>query len=129
MSRKVLFDFYNVLYDREKRGVSTDVLSVVMDLKKKGVDLYLFTNSRECFLKENDTVTPFLKYFTKVVSCDGCRKPSKESFEKLLETVGGKYEDMFLVDDSDTNIQEARKFGIHGTQYIDADTLREVFGV
>jgi len=32
MAKKVLFDFYNVLYDKESGEVSQDVLNVVKDL-------------------------------------------------------------------------------------------------
>jgi HAD superfamily hydrolase (TIGR01509 family) len=130
MSRKIVFDFYNVLYDRESRSISEEVLNIVKDLKDMGEDLYLFTNSGKWFLEEKDRETPFLKYFTNVIACENdCKKPSEEAFEKLLEIVGGKYEDILLIDDSEFNIEEAKKLGIMGERFVNADSLRKVFGV
>lgn len=129
MGKKVVFDFYNVLYLKENDEISQDVLNVVKDLSKNGFELYLFTNSSIDFLKRNDSKVPFLKYFRKVVSCGEYRKPSKEAFQKLVDELDCEYGDIIMIDDSERNIKEAQKLGIIGVQYIDAGSLRKFFGV
>ena len=84
MPKKVVFDFYNVLYSKENKGISSDVLCVVKDLADNNFELYLFTNSSNDFLRKNDSKIPFMKYFRKIVSCDEYKKPSIENVTKSL---------------------------------------------
>jgi len=129
MGKKVVFDFYNVLYHKEGDKISQDVLNVVKELSKNGFELYLFTNSSIDFLEKNDSKVPFLKYFRKIVSCNEYRKPSKEAFEKLVDELECEYGDIIMVDDSERNIKEGQKLGIIGVQYTDVRSLRKFFGV
>ncbi|HOV29891.1 MAG TPA: HAD-IA family hydrolase [Candidatus Dojkabacteria bacterium] len=129
MAKKVAFDFYNVLYDKESGEVSQDVLNVVKDLSKNGFEVYLFTNSSIDFLKKNDLKIPFIKYFRKIISCNEYRKPSKEAFEKLVNEIKCEYGDIIMIDDSERNVKEGQKLGIIGVQYTDVGSLRKFFGV
>ncbi len=129
MPKKVVFDFYNVLYSKENKGISSDVLGVVKDLADNNFELYLFTNSSNDFLRKNDSKIPFMKYFRKIVSCDEYKKPSIESFQKLKKELDCRYEDIIMIDDSEENIKEAEKLGIIGVQYTDTRSLRRFFGV
>lgn len=122
----IVFDFYNVLYDSDKKEVDTEVLEILKLLKNK-YTLYLFTNSSMEFLKYNDSKTPFLNLFSKHVSVleYGLHKPDKESFELLSNEIGLKPNELLLIDDKEGNIEEAKKYGFNTIHFIDVDILKE----
>lgn len=129
MKRNIVFDFYNVLYDPEVKEVRSAVLDCLEKLHNDGVSLFLFTNSRECFLKHVDSKFGFLKYFNGVVSCYKDRKPSDWSFKRLKEVVDDDYENMVLIDDSEKNLSVAKDLGISTVRFQTVNDLSLINGV
>lgn len=129
MRRNVVFDFYNVLYDPDVKEVRKAVVDCLEKLSEEGVALFLFTNSRECFLKYVDSKFDFLKYFKGVISCYRDRKPSDWSFQRLKEVVDDDYSSMVLIDDSERNLSVARSLGISTVKFQSVNDLELINGV
>lgn len=119
-SRQVAYEcFVSLLIDLNK-----PVMEVLMQLRKD-YKLYLLTNnnplSRRAFdkmileeegLKSDDIFThQFYSYEMKL------QKPSREIFEKTIEGIGCKPEEILFVDDSPANCAAAEEVGIKTVLY------------
>ena len=56
----------------------------------------------------------------------GVRKPAPEAFKAALEIVGRGPSEVIFVDDSSTNVEAARKYGIASIKFENAEALRPV---
>lgn len=120
----VLVDFYNVLYNPQKGELDKDVISLLVELREKGIPIYLFTNILTKRLKLFEDQFHFEQYFDGVISGDMYLKPEPEAFEKLEEITGSNFEDMIFIDDSTKNIEVGKSFGIKGIVFVGAEDLR-----
>lgn len=121
----VLIDFYNVLYNPQKGELDKDVISLLAELREKGIPIYLFTNILTKRLRLFEDQFHFEQYFDVVISGDMYLKPEPEAFEKLEEITGSNFEDMIFIDDSTKNIEVGKSFGMKGIVFVGAEDLRE----
>lgn len=101
------------------------VISIALDLKKKGHKLILLSNTCDAHFELASEQFPFLKAFDGyVLSYEvGARKPENRIYEKALEMAGCRKEDCFYTDDLLPYIQAARAMEIDAEQYTTPDKL------
>ena len=114
--KKILFDFWNVIYFRDY-GPNMELINSFELMCSQGYELCLFTNTRRDFVEEVDANIPFLKFFLKVIYCEQYRKPDVRAYENLEKDLECKFEDMVFVDDEKENILVAESFGIMGVLF------------
>lgn len=60
-----------------------------------------------------------------VISHDtGFRKPDPRSYRALLQRAGVRPGEVLFVDDREANVEAARRFGMDGLRFVDAEALR-----
>ncbi len=123
MRKNIVFDFYRVIYIPESNSLDKNILDILASLKKDGIPLYLFTNTREEVIKELNKKNNFLKYFNEVIYNTEYLKPDVKSFEKLINTIDSNPSDIIFVDDSPLNVSVAEEFGIITIPYIASEDL------
>jgi glucose-1-phosphatase len=101
------------------------VISIALDLKKKGHKLILLSNTCDAHFAFASEQFPFLKAFDgHVLSYEvGARKPEKRIYEKALEMAGCRKEDCFYTDDLLPYIEAARSMDIDAEQYTAPEKL------
>lgn len=83
-------------------------------------ELYIFSNTNELHIEKafrtlkDSTELPLGAYVTKVFLSHqlGHRKPNATAFQKILDSIGAKAEDVLFVDDSIQHVEGARSIGI-----------------
>ena len=70
-----------------------------------------------------ETVSLFERYF---LSCEmGLLKPDPNFFTAMLEDLGVPPEDCLFIDDTQPNVEAAKKLGITALHFRGVDTLRQ----
>ncbi len=115
-------------------GIPEYKLQLLKDLRKK-YNVYLLSNTNPVIMgwahsKDfSPTGEPLSAYFDKMF-CSykiGCTKPSDESFKAVIDGTGLIPEETLFLDDGQSNLDTARKFGFK-TYLVDQDEdLRKVF--
>ena len=120
----VLIDFSNVLLDVGKWELDKNVISLLIELRKNSIPLFLFTNvpSRKIEIYEGEF--DFKKYFDGIIHDDRYIKPDPRAYERLQEITGYRYNDMVFIDDSKENVEVAEGFGIKGIVYLGSKDLK-----
>ena len=100
---------------------------LIAELRKEGYYLALASNTdRIHFAKAMDcveTVSLFELYF---LSCEmGLLKPDPNFFTAMLEDLGVPPEDCVFIDDTQPNVEAAKKLGITALHFRGEDTLRQ----
>ncbi len=121
----VLVDFSNVLFNPQKGELESDVVSLLLELRKNNLRIFLFTNLQSKILESYDNELHFIQYFDGVIDGDKFLKPSPKAFGKLEEITDSLFGNMILIDDSLENIKAAQSFGIEGIVYEGIDKLKE----
>ena len=121
----ILLDFSNVLLDVGKGELDGDIVSLLLELREKGISRYLFTNISSEQLAPYEQRLDFKKYFDGLLPLSEYLKPDVRAYEDLQERVGYRYEDMIFIDDSAINIKVAESFGIRGIVFVGIEDLRE----
>ncbi len=108
-----------VLTRRHMIVVNEEMEKFLLDLKLKGIKVYLLSNvgygdlnmvKKFRFAKEVDGA---------VYSCEeGKVKPDQEIFEALMEKYGLKAEETVFIDDSGKNLKSAEQIGFKTVRYI-----------
>lgn len=124
--KKIVFDFYNVIYKPEEQNIDKDLLDYIEYLYKKGVHLYLFTNSRKVFIDSINNKYNFIQYFDKTITCVEHNKPDQRAYKRLLMELNCKSTDIIIIDDSAENTKVANNLGMKGILYTDTQTLKKV---
>lgn len=124
MSKKIVFDFYRVIYVPEKKTVNYEILEILKSLKENNISLYLFTNTSPHFVTKLDEEYDFLQYFEGTIYNMEYPKPHSKSFQKLINMLSSDPGDIILVDDSLLNISIAEELGIIGVQYLKVNELK-----
>lgn len=107
-----------------------ELIEVTKNLRDAGVKVYIFSNNfreRTEYYRKN-----FKEIFENVEKAffsweTGFVKPSKESFENLLDVINIDPSEIIYFDDSQENIEVARSFGIQGYIYEDVDETMNIF--
>ncbi|NBY19802.1 HAD family phosphatase [bacterium] len=80
----------------------------------KKYPLWALTNSNETHIKHFKNNYPWHQEFQEVLTSFelGHRKPEKEIYEKMLNRIGFKSDEILFLDDRKENVEGARKLGI-----------------
>jgi HAD superfamily hydrolase (TIGR01509 family) len=124
MLKNIVFDFYGVLLDTVKDTVDNEMLEICASLKRRGFSLNIFTNTSFDHIHSVEEKHDFLKFFDNVISCTEKQKPSKESFNSLLNILSCNPNEILFVDDSEKNISVAKEFGIIGIIFTNIEDLK-----
>ena len=93
-------------------------------LHSKGFSIYSITdNVREIIHFEKQRYTFFDKFLGMAISADiGVLKPNEEIYRYLLKTYHLKAEECVFIDDLLINIEGAKRIGMHGIQFVTAES-------
>ncbi len=109
-------------------NVDERLLSVIKELRKKGIKCYLATNQEKYRTAYIDKEMGFSKIFDGIFSSSlvGCLKNRPEFFEYVLTKIGDiKPEEVLFVDDSQDNIEVAQDIGIQTELYTDFSKFKK----
>ena len=92
----------------------------VKDLKKRGYRLYVLSNYGKDLFERTKEHMPFLPFIDGVVFSHECHlmKPEWEIYKHLCDTYSLLPSESVFIDDNAENIEAARRFGIHGIQFM-----------
>ncbi len=104
-----------------------DTVEVLRALLKRGHDVTLLTNYASDTFRETAERFPFLKETRGVTVSGDVRliKPDRAIYAHHTETFGLDPEATLFFDDSQANVEAARKAGWHAELFTDAETMRE----
>ena len=123
------------LYRTKWREMLTDEVpgmrEVISILKSSGYELFGLTNwSMETFpeAREHFGILQMIDRYV-VSGAEGLVKPDPRLFQVLLDRYNLKAEDCIFIDDNPDNVAAARKLGIDGIVFTDAEDLRKHLGL
>jgi 2-haloacid dehalogenase len=108
-------------------GPIAGTVDVLADLRARGVRLFALSNwSAETFPRVRHEFD-FLGWFEGIVLSgqEGIAKPEEAIYRIVLDRHGLTAEDTIFVDDSERNVDQARRMGIDAIVFRDADQLRD----
>jgi 2-haloacid dehalogenase len=108
-------------------GPIPGTVDVLADLRARGVRLFALSNwSAETFPRVRHEFD-FLGWFEGIVLSgqEGIAKPEEAIYRIVLDRHGLTAEDTIFVDDSERNVEQARRMGIDAIVFRDADQLRD----
>lgn len=109
--------------------INEQVLSIVTDLRERGIKCYLATNQEKYRLEYMRKKMGFERIFNGVFSSSdlGCKKPDKQFFERLLKRLDPRRKvptkEILFWDDTEANIDAAKKFGIQAYLFTDNESF------
>ena len=108
-------------------GYEPGVEKVLQKLKGQ-IPLYALTNTSLIHYEHMMRTYEPLRYFEKVFTSFeiGHRKPEKEIFLSVIEALGVAPEDIYFIDDTEINVEGAKKLGLHATHLKEGETLENV---
>lgn len=91
-----------------------NVINVIEKLKKeKGFIVVIYTNKSKNFVIDILRKFNILEFFDEIITIDdGFKKPDKEAIDYLERTYNIKKENMYIIGDSEFDIQTAKISGI-----------------
>lgn len=100
---------------------------IVEELKKRGYQLILLSNTSECHYSRIASAYPILRCFDKKILSFEVKalKPDLAIFEKAVAIAACSPKECFFTDDIEENVASARKMGIEGVVFTDAAALRK----
>lgn len=105
--------------------VDEAVLAMMANLRRSGIGVYLATNQEayrtRYLLKEMGLHSRVDGVFASALV--GHLKPARAYFDCVLNTIKDDPESVLLWDDSEPNVVQARRFGIHAELFRDADAF------
>ena len=121
-----LIEAYDREWPRMLRGAIDDSLAIAFDLHVAGVPLYALSNwSAEKYPIAEERF-PFLSWFDGIVISGrvGMRQPDPRIFAHVAETFGLVPEETLFIDDSERNVEAARRAGYRAVRFESAGQLR-----
>ena len=124
-------EFLQLWFEAENK-VDNQIIETIKKLKKKGIKCYLATNQekyRTQYIKDH---MKFEEIFNHVFSSAdiGHRKPEKEFYEFILNEIKNEHKiyphEILYFDDSQKNIDEAKKLDIESHLYEDYDGFESI---
>ncbi|MDO8563406.1 MAG: HAD family phosphatase [Nanoarchaeota archaeon] len=136
---KPYFKEWNVSLDREKffdywfgaEKENKTMVDYVLKLKKKGYKIFALSNN---FRERTDYYAQNFKFLNKVFDGvyyswqTGFAKPDERAYRMILDDNGLKASDCFYFDDSDKNVESAKKLGINAFKFKNLDEIVKVLG-
>ncbi|MBR3116915.1 MAG: HAD family phosphatase [Bacilli bacterium] len=106
--------------------ISDDIINIVKELKNKGYNIYLLSNTSDPVINEFKDHEIF-KYFDGfVLSCKiNMLKPNNGIYEYILNKYNLIPEECLFIDDREDNMATANRFGING-RYVNKDDVEDI---
>ena len=121
-----LIEAYDREWPRMLRGAIDDSLAIAFDLHVAGVPLYALSNwSAEKYPIAEERF-PFLSWFDGIVISGrvGMRKPDPRIFAHLAARFDLVPAETLFIDDSERNVEAARRAGYRAVRFVSAGQLR-----
>lgn len=103
-----------------------EVVNLVQELKASGTKIGLMTNNAE-ILKEHllRSFPSLMESFDYLFFSYAAKsmKPHREFFDHVVTETGQKADDLLLVDDSQTNVDAAKSYGLNAIRFTDSSRL------
>ncbi len=108
--------------------IDLQLLNKIQELRKSWILCYIATNQEKNRLSYLKNEMGFWKNFDSVFcSCEiGYKKPQKEYYENILDTLNTEADEVLYFDDAEENIESARKLGIKAFLYRDSSDFERV---
>ena len=123
LNRDEFFDFW---FKAEKEN--SEIIQLAQELKKQGIKLFILSNNFSERAEYYDKTFGFLKIlFDKVYYSweTGFVKPDSRAYQNILDENGLQAEKCIYFDDSEENIESAKKLGIKSFLFKDAAGVRK----
>jgi len=106
------------------------LIEKIKQLRSEGIKCYLATNQEKYRTKYMRETMDFENIFDGVFSSAEleCKKPEKEFFQKVLDSLEINGEEVLFFDDDQRNINGAKSSGIKSFLYVGFDKLEEIIG-
>ncbi len=117
---------FHLRWDEMLAGVIPGVAEILSDVKAAGNPVYALSNWSAETWPIAERRFEFLSWFDGVVVSGriGLRKPDPAIFQHLLERFGLEAERTLFVDDSERNVESARRLGFEALRFVSAPQLR-----
>jgi len=119
-----LLDFW---FDEKYNVVDTRFREIIKKLQSKGFKCYLATNNEkyrtDSLVKNKEMGSWFDGVFSSAYM--GVKKPDPTFFQKILDGIDLKKEEVIFWDDDPENIEGAEHFGLATELYTDFDSFKE----
>ena len=127
MIKVIVFDLNGVLFPTP-RQINSKVYDFVKECKSLGYMLVIASNASKGSFEWRSNIYGLMDVFDgRIISSDiGMRKPSQKFFKYTVDVLGFEPEEMLFIDDSDVNIDSAKKLGINCIKYEDESTLDKI---
>jgi glucose-1-phosphatase len=102
-----------------------EVIRIITDLKAKGFPLFLLSNTNELHFEYILDTYPIVRLMDQwILSYKvGAKKPKKAMFDAIFERADVQGSEVFYVDDVEEYVEQARRMGITGHVFKDAEGL------
>ncbi|UBF25143.1 HAD-IA family hydrolase [Kovacikia minuta CCNUW1] len=112
----------------EEDAVNIQLIGAIADLRNQGIRCYLATNQENYRASYMKQIMGFSRLFDGAFfSAEiGAIKPNLDFFEYVTAAIGQPPSSMLFWDDSEKNVQAARKHGWQAEQYTDFETFQMV---
>ena len=123
----MVFDFNGVILNTDVHQVDESVVNILSELRERGCNLYLFSNTPRQKIDLYNSQKEFLKYFNMLMLSEetGIPKPISFAFRNMLRIIKLRGNNVLFVDDERKNLERASEYGIKGIRYDNGIQLRE----
>ena len=127
MIKVLVFDLNGVLFPTPRR-INKKVYDFVKECKSLGYMLVIASNASKGSFEWRSNEYDLMDVFDgRIISSDiGMRKPSKKFFKYMVDVLDFKPKQMLFIDDSQINIDSAKRLGINCIKYKDENSLNKI---
>lgn len=124
---KTTDDFLHEWFEYE-HVLDEDIIEYIQKLRAKGVHCYVATNQEKYRAQYMIDKMGFGNSFEKLFASAhlGVLKPDQPYYQKILEDIDAKKNEVLFWDDSEENIVGAKKFGIHAEYFDSFDQFKKI---
>jgi len=103
----------------------TGMYELVESLKSLGLKVALLTNVSPQYAEVLEKAGHYQPFDTRILSFEvGAWKPEQQIFKIALDTLEVQPEESLFIDDTDVNVQAAKKLGLHGIVFKNTKQLK-----
>ena len=127
MIKVLVFDLNGVLFPTPRR-INKKVYDFVKECKSLRYMLVIASNASKGSFEWRSNEYDLMDVFDgRIISSDiGMRKPSKKFFKYMVDVLDFKPKQMLFIDDSQINIDSAKRLGINCIKYKDENSLNKI---
>ena len=124
---KTVDDFLNEWFEYE-HVLDEEIIEYIQKLRAQGIHCYVATNQEKYRAKYMIDKMGFGKSFEKLFASAhlGVLKPDQQYYQKVLDDIGAKKDEVLFWDDREENIVGAKKFGIHAEFFDSFDSFKKI---